>query len=84
MKMKEEEIKKVYKFIDDSARVLVGTLLKRVEVLDKAKNLTPELYKNLTKELIYENSRNLKRILDVYFKIGTVIFKQKPKNSSQE
>ena len=82
--MTKEEIKKVEKFIDDSARILVGTLLKRVEVLDKGNNLKPELYKDLTKELIYENSRNLKRILDVYFKIGTVIFKQTPKNSSQE
>jgi len=82
--MDKTEIKKIYKFIDDSARVLVGTLLKRVEVLDRGKNLTSELYKDLTKELIYENSRSLKRILDVYFKIGTVTFKTKPKNSSQE
>jgi len=82
--MNEKEIEKVTKFIDDSARVLVGTLLKRIEVLDKEKSLTPELYKVLVKELIYENSRQLKRLLEVYFKIGKLEFKERPKNSKSE
>ena len=82
--MNEYEFEKVIKFIDDSARVLVGTLLKRVEVLDKEKSLKAELYKSLTKELIYENSRQLKKLLEVYFKIGKIEFKSKPNHSKNE
>jgi len=75
--MNEQEYIKVMKFIDDSARVLVGTLLKRIEVLDKEKSLKVELYKSLSKELIYENSRQLKKLLEVYFKIGRIEFKSR-------
>lgn len=80
--MNEKEFIKFNQFIDDSARVLVGTLLKRIEVLEKENSLTPGLYKSLTKELVYENSRNLKKILEVYFHIGQVQFK--PKNPKQD
>ena len=80
--MDKKELEKTCKFIDDSARVSVGILCKRIEVLQKTKNLTPELYKNLVKELIYETSRNLKKLLEVYFSIGKVEFK--PKNPSKK
>ena len=73
---------KIYEFIDNSARVLVGTLLKRVEVLSKEKALTVDLYKALTKELVYENARNLKKLIEIYDIVGRVEFK--PKNSSKE
>ena len=74
---------KLNEFIDNSARVLVGTLLKRIEVLDKEKALSASLYKAISKELIYENARNLKKLLEVYSNIGKVEFKQ-PKNSSKK
>lgn len=82
--MNEQEYERIMKFIDDSARVLVGTLLKRIEVLDKEKSLKVELYKSLSKELVYENSRQLKKLLEVYFKIGRVEFNAKPKHSEKE
>ena len=76
------KLKKLCEFIDSSARVLVGTLLKRVEVLDKEKALTPSLYKSITKELIYENARNLKKLIEVFETVGKVEFK--PNNSSEK
>lgn len=69
------KLQKLNEFIDSSARVLVGTLLKRVEVLEKEKVLTSKLYKSLTKELIYENARNLKKLIEVYETVGKVEFK---------
>ena len=76
-------LEKLNEFIDNSARVLVGTLLKRVEVLEKEKALSPSLYKAISKELIYENARNLKKLLEVYNKIGKVEFKR-PKDSENK
>jgi len=73
------ELKKLNEFIDNSSRTLVGTLLKRIELLEKENALNPNIYKALVKELIYENARNLKKLLEVYTTIGTVKFiKNKP------
>ena len=47
-------------FLDVRAKTLVGKLLKRIDVLSLTKNLTPELYKNLVKELVYEEFRVMK------------------------
>jgi hypothetical protein len=74
---------KINKMLDIFARGLVGTLCKRVEVLEKEKALTSSLYKALAKELIYESTRNLKALLDVYINIGTVKFIS-DKNSKKE
>lgn len=82
--MDKKNIKIVHEFIDNSSRILVGTLCKRVELLEKEKVLTPALYKSIVKELIYENSRRLKDLLEVYFCVGTIKFKEKPKDSSKE
>jgi len=71
------EKEKILEAIDWQSRVLVGMLCKRVECLQKEKVLTPELYKSLAKELIYESSRNLKKIIDIYFGVGKVVFKCK-------
>ena len=51
------------KVIDIESKALVGILCKRVEVLDKEKSLSPNLYKSLIKENIYEFSRRLKNLL---------------------
>lgn len=76
------ELKKLYEFIDDSSRILVGTLLKRIEVLEKENALNPNIYKAITKELIYENARNLKKLIEVYTTVGKIVFK--PKDSSEK
>lgn len=67
--------------VDEQARSLVGMCCKRVEVLQRQNSLTPDLYKALSKELIYENSRVLKKMLNIKLGIGKVEFKSKEKNN---
>jgi len=69
-----EELKKINELIDYQTRVLVGTLLKRIEVLSKENVLTPSLYKAIVKEQIYEQARSLKKLIDVHLTIGKVKF----------
>lgn len=73
----EMEIKEINKFFDDKARTIVGVLLKRIEVLEEEKVLTPSLYKSLIKENVYEQFRQLKELFDVKFNIGKVEFKNR-------
>ena len=72
-----ENIEKINNLIDKQARNLVGILCKRVEVLEKENKLDPSLYKKLAKELIYEQFRNLKELINVHVLIGKVVFKSK-------
>ena len=76
--MKNYEISE--KFLDDilkkTSNSLVGILCKRIEVLEKNKKLTPKLYKDIMKEHIYENARNIKALIQS-FNDG-VVFKSKP------
>ena len=74
-----EELIKINDLIDYQTKVLVGTLLKRIEVLAKENALTPNLYKALIKEHIYEQSRSLKKLIEVYLTIGKIEFKTRPK-----
>ena len=74
---------KINEILDNYARQLVGVLCKRVEVLSQENALTPNLYKALAKEIVYENIRNLKAILEVYINVGTVVFEE-PKNDSKK
>ena len=76
--------KKINTLLDSYARNLVGILCKRVEVLEKENALTPSLFKALAKEIVYENVRQLKAILDVYVNIGTVKFIEPNKTPKQE
>ena len=48
--------------IDREAVATVGMLCKRVEILDVNKSLSPDLFKNIAKEIIYEQSRVLKKL----------------------
>lgn len=73
------ETKEINKFFDERASTIVGILLKRIEVLEKEKALTPSLYKSLVKEIIYEQFRVLKQLFEVIFKIGKVEFKSREK-----
>ncbi len=63
--MEEYTISKEYldELLDKSARTLVGTLLKKVEVLEKEQALSPNLFKSLSKETVYEHFRNLKELV---------------------
>lgn len=72
-----EELKKINVFFDERARTIVGVLLKRIEVLEKEKALTSNLYKSLVKENIYEQFRQLKELFEVKFTIGKVEFKSR-------
>lgn len=54
------------KILDKQARVLVGRLCKRVEVLEHNNALSPNLYKDLAKELIYETFRDIKLVANIY------------------
>jgi len=74
-----ENYKKISNLMDYQAKTLVGILLKRIDLLSEQKLLTPELYKSLIKENIYEQFRNIKQLLEVYLTVGTVEFKSKPK-----
>ena len=69
-------IEVISKLIDNSARQLVGTMCKRIEVLERNNSLSPNLLKQLNKELIYENSRVLKQILKSIF-IPSIVFVSK-------
>lgn len=71
------ELKKINEFFDERASTIVGILLKRIEVLEKEKVLTPNLYKALVKENIYEQFRVLKQLFEVIFKIGKIEFKSR-------
>ena len=69
-----DNYKELIEIIDYQSKVLVGTLLKRIEVLDQEKALTVTLYKALVKEHIYEQFRAMKKLIELRFKIGKTIF----------
>ena len=70
-----ENHEELYNLIDLNAKMLVGQLLKRLEILEKEKALTPSLYRAIVREHVYESARNLKTII----KIGKIEFKSRPK-----
>ena len=71
------EYKKICDFIDQHASALVGELCKRVEILEKQKVLTPELYKALAREHVYEKARSLKGQLSLFFQMGSTVITRK-------
>jgi hypothetical protein len=66
------ETKEIFEILDNQSKVLVGVLLKRIELLEKENALTPNLYKALVKEHCYEWIRNIKTLIN-----GSVQFKSK-------
>jgi hypothetical protein len=78
--MEVREIKeKVEEIIDQNSPLLVGELLKSLEVLD-GEGLTFEqiksLYKKLIREKIYQNSRLLKKIISINLDVGSIKFRK--------
>lgn len=63
MMNREEFFRKINEIIDNEARTTVGILCKRIELLDDTENIT-KLYKSLSKEIIYEQSRVLKKLIE--------------------
>ncbi len=59
----EKWIELINDIIDKEASSTVGIICKRIEVLSKNKSLNPALFKDLTKEIIYEQSRVLKKLI---------------------
>lgn len=74
----KEEIKIIKEAIDQHARNLVGVLCREVEVLEQQGVLTPDLFKALSKEVVYQTSRTLKSYLDIKLTVGIIEF-QAPK-----
>jgi hypothetical protein len=70
----EEILKKLNEIIDEEARTSVGILCKRIEILKENGVLTPELFKGIAKETVYENSRTLKKIIS-YLLVPSITFK---------
>lgn len=79
------DLKDIHKLVDNFAVSLVGILCKRVELIQKVGadkssqeliKLYPDLFKNLSKELIYENCRQLKQRITAST-IPTVVYKGK-------
>jgi len=68
-----EQNNELFELLDGQAKTLVGVLLKRIEVLEEEKVLTPSLYKKLVKESVYESFRTIKTII----KIGKLEFRAK-------
>lgn len=86
----QENIENALKAIEGSAPELVGILCKRIEILQKNTTLfskNPEtlaktllsLFKDLTKEQIYEHHRQLKKLVSVHLKIGKLTFEDPKK-----
>ncbi len=68
------EKKDLYTLIDKEAQVTVGIMCKRVELLEHNKSFTPTMFKALSKEIIYEQSRTLKRMVNALY-LPKIIFK---------
>ena len=82
-----EIIEILNKLIDKSAISLVGKLCKRIECLQKINSLSPSqlkaVFKSLSKELTYENSRELKKQIKHIF-LPSVKFVSKSKEDSND
>jgi hypothetical protein len=80
----EQQYEKLMNLIDEQARTTVGILMKRIDNLLEAEerdkiNLSPDTYKELIKDNVYEQFRHLRKIIEVFIKIGRVEFKSRGK-----
>lgn len=62
-----EILKVINEIIDKEASTTAGMLCRRVEDLFEKRALTPDLYKSLSKDVIYEQSRVLKKFINMLF-----------------
>lgn len=70
-----DENKKLFEVLDSQSKVMVGVLMRKIEILDEENALQPSLIKQLIKEQVYECFRNIKCLLTV----GEVVFTSKEK-----
>jgi len=75
--MDNNELVKINQLIDSNARVLVGTIMKRFEILDNKEDI-----KKAIKELIYENYRNIKVVIKSFSMGVTFISKKSDKEEN--
>lgn len=66
----EEKNKELFDILDNQSKVMVGILMRRIEILEQENSLTPSLTKAILKEQIYECFRNIKTIIT----IGKTVF----------
>jgi hypothetical protein len=69
--------KRLNKILDKQARTLVGKLCKRIEVLERNNKFAPNLYKELSKELVYEQFRDIKTVLNIYSEASVTFVQDK-------
>lgn len=60
-----ENSEELFNLLSMRAKVLVGTLLKRLEILEKEQPFDALLYRQLIREHIYEEFRNIKTIISI-------------------
>ena len=72
----------IKEIINDNAKANVGILCKRIELLKENKVLSPTLFKALTKEIIYEQSRVLKKLIE-FLLIPKVTFITKKEENNE-
>jgi len=72
-----EDNRELIAILESQSKVMVGTLMRRIEILDQEKSLTPTLLKAILKEQIYEGFRTIKTIITV----GKVVFTSKEKRN---
>ena len=77
MNENNELLNKIDEIINIRARTTVGTILKKLEVLQSQHAYSDELFRALIKEEIYEQFRNLKEFIHIYLTIGKLEFKTK-------
>ena len=72
-----------YEKIDDlivkNTKSLVGVLLKRIEVLNAEDKFSPQLYKALVKEIVWENSRGLRNVIKVFLNFDSINYQSNDK-----
>jgi hypothetical protein len=65
--------KELFEILDTQSKVMVGVLMRRIEILEQENSLSPSLLKQLIKDTTYEHFRAIKTMLT----IGKVIFVSK-------
>ena len=72
-----DDNKKLFNVLDSQSKVMVGVLMRKIEILEQEHSLNPSLLKAILKENIYECFRNIKCLLTV----GEIVFTSKEKKN---
>jgi len=78
--MEEKTInEKLEGVVDENASLLVGELLRNLEVLDGeglSFKQVKSIFKKLIREKIYQNARYLKKLIGINLDVGTIQFRE--------